>query len=103
MNRGDFDKWQKARGPHKVRLMAKMCIDNELLVEKFAVAFMKHTQYAVGHLRDDVFQAARIGLMVAITQWKPHVATFSTFAFFKMRNEMQKVLEHATPISRPRQ
>jgi RNA polymerase sigma factor (sigma-70 family) len=102
VNLPDFRAWQKARGPAKARLLAKMSADNEPLVEKFAMGFLKSTQYATDPVRDDVFQAARIGLLTAITKWDPELGAFSTLAFFEMRNEMQLVMRHVTPVSRPR-
>lgn len=102
MNLDDFRAWQKARGGAKARLLAKMSADNEPLVEKFAMGFLKSTSNAPEHLRDDVFQAARIGLLTAITKWDPELGAFSTVAFFEMRNEMQMVMRHRNPISFPR-
>lgn len=102
MNRIDFDAWKTATGAKKNRLMTKMVTENEPLVQRFASAFLTRTQYSVDSLRDDIFQAARLGLMVAIGEWDPALGAFSTLAFFKMRHEMQLVLRHATPISRPK-
>jgi DNA-directed RNA polymerase specialized sigma subunit len=103
MIRADWDEWKACAGQaKKSRLMAKMVRENESLVQRFASAFIARTQYAVENIRDDIFQAARIGLMVAIIKWNPARAAFSTLAFFEMRHEMQLVLRHATPISRPK-
>jgi DNA-directed RNA polymerase specialized sigma subunit len=103
MNRIDFDAWKTATSRvKKSRLMAKMAAENEPLVQRFASAFLGRTQYAIDNLRDDIFQAARLGLLAAIAEWDPERGAFSTLAFFKMRHEMQLVLRHATPISRPK-
>ncbi len=103
MNRDDFEEWRKATSrAKKAGLLAKMAHDNEALVQRFAGAFIQRTKYATESIREDIFQAARIGLLTAISEWDPDAGAFSTIAFFKMRHEMQLVLRHATPISRPK-
>ncbi len=102
MNREDWQAWREAKGVQKKRLMARLTSANEPLVQQFASRFIAKTQYAVDSLRDDIFQAARVGLMIAIDEWDPAAGAFSTIAFFKMRHEMQLVLRHATPVSRPK-
>lgn len=103
MNILDFKAWKKAKTPtHRNALMAKMVKDNEPLIQKCAAAFLARTNYHTESLREDVYQAARIGMIRAIERWEPRRGAFSTVAYYWARHEMQLVLRDATPITRPK-
>lgn len=102
MIRSNFDEYTRATGALKSLWLEALVVENEALVQRCATEFLARTNYHIEPLRDDVFQAARIGLMQAIQRWEPMRASFSTAAYFWMRHEMQLVVRHASPVSRPK-
>lgn len=65
----------------------KIVADNLGLTYTFAKQY--HVPY---HFRDDLVQAATLGLMVAAQEYTPARGTFSTFAYFCMRSEIHFAL-----------
>lgn len=86
----------------KRQWLAALMVENEALVQRCASDFLARTRYHTDSLRDDIFQAARIGLMTAITRWDPTRAKFSPFAWGWIRHEMQSAMRYATPVTRPK-
>lgn len=99
MNRVRWEHWRSAAGQVKDSILSELMADNEPLVEKFASEFLKRTRMHTEPLVDDIFQAARIGLMRAMHAWDPEKGAFSTIAFMFIRKEMQNVIRHAKPVS----
>jgi DNA-directed RNA polymerase specialized sigma subunit len=102
MNRLTWHDWRSATGPAKARLLTILATENEPLVQKFASRFLLAARCFPDPLRDDVFQAARIGLLKAINKWDPARGAFATIAWYEMRHEMQIVLKDVTPLTYPR-
>lgn len=99
MNRARWEMWKVATGDVKASIFAELVADNGPLAEEFAAKFLKRTRCHTPPLMEDVFQAARIGIMLAIHKWDPAKGAFSTIAFFEARREMQTVIRDAKPIS----
>lgn len=104
MNRDLFTLWRSLSKEdfRKAQLFDQLVKDNEPLVRKCAGEFILGTRYHVDSIREDILQAARIGLIRAIHKWEPVRGAFSTIAYHWMRHEMQQVTRHATPITRPK-
>lgn len=102
----DRAKWLEYRarspGPRKQKLLGELVLSQERLVQQQVAKFVTGTRYYVEAMREDLEQAARIGLIRAINGWDPNKGAFSTIAGFWCRHEMQQVVRHATPISRPK-
>src|ERR1700682_3555606 len=102
MNRATWDRWRKATGVAKARLLATLVTDNEPLVQKCAQTMAQTTRLYVTELQDDMLQAARIGLLRAIEKWDPKRGAFSSIAWYWMRHEIQQVTRHATQVTLPK-
>jgi DNA-directed RNA polymerase specialized sigma subunit len=74
----------------------------EVYVQAFTQAFVNKTAYKCDSMKEDMLQAARIGVLLAIHEWKPATGGFSTLAYYKMWHEVQKAVRHVRPISIPR-
>ena len=101
-----IDTWlrwrESAPGLTKDRLLSQMVASQEPLVQTFARDFIQSTRYYVEPLRDDIFQAMRIGIIRALEKWDPKKGEFSTIAYWWLLHEAQQVIRHATPVSRPK-
>jgi RNA polymerase sigma factor (sigma-70 family) len=92
--------WRASTGATKKSIFDELVSENDPLVGRFANDFLKATRCHTGYVVEDIFQAARIGLMTAIRRWKPDKGAFSTLAFHCARHEMQNVLRNgARPLS----
>jgi RNA polymerase sigma factor (sigma-70 family) len=100
MNHARWSAWRVASGQVKASIFAELMADNDPLAHKFAGDFIRATRCHTGFVVEDLLQAARIGLMVAIRRWKPDKGAFSTLAFQCARHEMQNVMRSgARPVS----
>jgi RNA polymerase sigma factor (sigma-70 family) len=95
-------RWKDSVGATRARLLQEMVVSQEPLVQTFARDFLQSTRYYVEHLRDDIYQAARIGVIRALDKWDPKKGEFSTICYWWQLHEMQQVVRHATPVSRPK-
>lgn len=60
-------------------------------------------RYGIGGEDEDVLQAALIGVTRALETYEPGKGSFSTYAAYWIRHEVQQALQHATSIRRTRQ
>lgn len=98
-----WTEWNEATGREKERLMAALCKNKKALTIHLADRFLKSLRLTRNHMyADDVHQAARLGIFLAIQKWEPCRGSFLTCAWGWTRLEMQKVMGHACPISYPR-
>ncbi len=103
MNRALWDTYRAAPpGVKRQKLLAKLLEDEDGLAQQQVAKFVAGTRYYVGAMREDILQAARIGILRAIDKWNPAKGAFSTIAGYWCRHEMQEVLQHASPITHPR-
>ena len=102
MNRATYAAWCAAPAHAKPALMTLLMRENEPLAAKFARAFLTKIDLDICDLEDDVYQAARIGLMRAIEKWDPARGAFANVAYPWIRYEMQLAVRHAATISYPR-
>jgi DNA-directed RNA polymerase specialized sigma subunit len=97
-----WNNWRTARGKKKARLLSALIVAEEPSIRRNAARFLNHTGADVDHIREDVLQAARIGVLRAIRAWEPLKGAFWTLAWSWTRLEMQRVMGHAAPVSYPR-
>jgi hypothetical protein len=103
MDTSAWHEWNEATGPKKARLMTALLAKEATLIKHFATRFLNSLRLdATNMYADDVFQAARLGVFLAIQKWEPLRGSFLTCAWGWTRLEMQKVMAHAAVISYPR-
>lgn len=102
MNRTDHAQWRKSTAAQRRAMTTRILAENEPLVQRCVANAMQKSQYHLESMREDILQAARVGMMRAIPQWDPERGAWSTCAWWWMRHEIQQVTRHATPISRPK-
>lgn len=101
MNRQTWDQYRAATGAERKRLLDDLVASQEPLAQDLMAKFVAGTRYYIEEMREDLIQAARIGIIRAIEKWDPERGAFSTVAGFWCRHEMQQVTRDATPISLP--
>jgi RNA polymerase sigma factor (sigma-70 family) len=62
------------------------------------VGRMLHDGAARGCDRDDLMQAARLGLVIAANGWDPTRGRFTTYAWWRVRKEVQRAIDHDMPL-----
>jgi DNA-directed RNA polymerase specialized sigma subunit len=97
-----FYTYRTARGKKKAALLAELVAAEEPLVQRLAARFLGRINIDTSHIREDVLQAARIGILRAVQTWEPCRGSFLTVAWGWTRLEMQRVMGHAAPVSYPR-
>jgi RNA polymerase sigma factor (sigma-70 family) len=60
-------------------------------------------RFGAGYEDDDVQQAGMIGLMHALKKFSPEKSSFSTYAAYWIRHEIQQAVQTATNVKRTRQ
>lgn len=103
MDRVTWERWRDAPpGDEKKRLEAKLLADNDKLARYYVAGFSTHSAYYTDNMQDDLLQAARIGILRALSKWDPDKGGFSAVGYQWARHEMQQVARHASRISVPK-
>ena len=102
MDRIIWEQYRAAKGAERKRLHDKLIVDNEALAQYYVREFTRRTNYYTDNLKDDLLQAARIGMIRALDAWKPDEGGFSSVAFWWAIHEMQLVARHASGVSVPK-
>lgn len=104
MNLEIWQNWKSAKDGGIVRrgLMGRFIQENEALIQYASVSFIERSQYRLENLREDILQAARIGFMRGVEEWDPDRGSFTKCVWLWMRHEIQQVVRHVTPITRPK-
>ena len=83
-------------------LLSQMVLTHEAFVQARVSAFMGHSNYYLVDLREDLKQAARLGIIKSFHSWDPSRGAFTTHAWFKVLHELQEVAKHAVAVTHPR-
>lgn len=86
-------------GPRKLAARDKLLQAYEPLAKSLVYRFRKNTSYYTSAMRDDLLQAARIGVWRSIEDYDPAKGAFSTHCWWRVLREMQRVVQYATPIT----
>jgi RNA polymerase sigma-B factor len=100
MNTQDFLAYRSALpGTRKKLLLSKLLTDNSRLVDKFVDRLIRRS--SIRAPREDIYQAAMIGLMRAIDRLDPEKGKLSTYAAHWIRKEVARELRMHTDLYRP--